>query len=191
MNSIKLACIACIALAPLGAQELKLPASLERLAAKASEVVDVTMDANLLQLASRFLSDKNKDDAQVKKLIGGLKGIYVRSFEFEKTGEYQDSDVEPLRTQLRAPAWSRIVGVRSRKSGENSEVYLRTEGSKIGGLAILVTEPKELTIVSIEGSIDPDQLNELGGHFGIPKIEPDSKPKPDSQPKKDKPGKDE
>jgi hypothetical protein len=70
-------------------------------------------------------------------------------------------------------------------------VYLRTEGSKIGGLAILVTEPKELTIVSIEGSIDPDQLNELGGHFGIPKIEPDSKPKPDSQPKKDKPGKDE
>ena len=59
MNSIKLACIACIALAPLGAQELKLPASLERLAAKASEVVDVTMDANLLQLASRFLSDKN------------------------------------------------------------------------------------------------------------------------------------
>jgi hypothetical protein len=185
MNSIKLACIACIAIAPLGAQELKLPANLDRLAAKASEVVDVTMDANLLQLASRFLSDKNKDDAQVKKLIGGLKGIYVRSFEFEKTGEYQDSDVEPLRTQLRAPAWSRIVGVRSRKSGENSEVYLRTEGSKIGGLAILVTEPKELTIVSIEGSIDPDQLNELGGHFGIPKIEPDSKPK------KEKPGKDE
>ena len=45
---------------------------------------------------------------------------------------------------------------------------MKTENGKIGGLAILVTEPKELTIVSIEGSIDPDQLNELGGHFGIP-----------------------
>ena len=69
---MKIAVIAWIALAPLGAQEIKLPASLDRLAAKATEVVDVTMDANLLQLASRFLSDKNADDAKVKKLIGGL-----------------------------------------------------------------------------------------------------------------------
>lgn len=169
---IKLAALACIALAPLAAQDIKIPPSLDRLASKASDVVDVTMDSNLLQLASRFLSDKDSDDAKVKKLIAGLKGIYVRSYEFEKTGEYQESDVEPIRAQLRNPAWSRIVGVRSQKSGENSEVYVKTGNNKIGGLVILSTEPKQLTIVSIEGSIDPDQLNELGGHFGIPKVEP-------------------
>jgi Domain of unknown function (DUF4252) len=168
---IKIAFITCVALGPLGAQEVKLPASLDRLAAKATEVVDVTMDANLLQLASRFLSDKDADDAHIKKIIGGLKGIYVRSFEFEKPGNYQESDIEPVRTQLHTPAWSRIVGVRSVKSGDNSEVYLKTENGKIGGLVILVTEPKQLTIVSIEGTIDPDQLNELGGHFGIPKVD--------------------
>jgi hypothetical protein len=168
---IKIAFIACVAFGQLGAQEIKLPASLDRLAAKATEVVDVTMDANLLQLASRFLSDKDPDEAHVKKIIGGLKGIYVRSFEFEKPGEYQQSDIEPVRTQLHTPAWSRIVGVRSVKSGDNSEVYLKTENGKIGGLVILVTEPKQLTIVSIEGTIDPDQLNELGGHFGIPKVD--------------------
>lgn len=168
---IKLAALACIALAPLAAQDIKIPPSLDRLAAKASDVVDVTMDSNLLQLASRFLSNKDSDDAKVKKLISGLKGIYVRSYEFEKTGEYQESDVEPIRAQLRNPAWSRIVGVRSQKSGENSEVYVKTGNNKIGGLVIVSTEPKELTIVSIQGSIDPDQLNELGGHFGIPKVE--------------------
>jgi len=168
---IKIALITCIVFAPLGAQEIKLPPNLDRLAAKATEVVDVTMDANLLQLASRFLSDKDPDDAHVKKIVGGLKGIYVRSFEFEKPGEYQESDIDSVRTQLHTPAWSRIVGVRSLKSGENSEVYLKTENGKIGGLAILVTEPKQLTIVSIEGTIDPDQLNELGGHFGIPKVD--------------------
>jgi hypothetical protein len=168
---IKLAALACIALAPLAAQDIKIPPSLDRLASKASDVVDVTMDANLLQLASRFLSDKDSGDAQVKKLIAGLKGIYVRSYEFEKAGQYQESDVEPIRVQLRNPAWTRIVGVRSQKSGENSEVYVKTGNNKIGGLVILSTEPKELTIVSIEGSIDPDQLNELGGHFGIPKVE--------------------
>lgn len=168
---IKLAALACIALAPMAAQEIKIPPSLDRLASKASDVVDVTMDSNLLQLAGRFLSGKDSDDAKVKKLITGLKGIYVRSYEFQKTGEYQESDVEPIRAQLRSPAWSRIVGVRSQKSGENAEVYLKTANNKIGGLVILSTEPKELTIVSIEGTIDPDQLNELGGHFGIPKVE--------------------
>jgi hypothetical protein len=168
---IRIAFIVWIALAPLGAQEIKLTAKLDRLAAKATEVVDVTMDANLLQLASRFLSDKSADESNVKKLVAGLKGLYVKSFEFEKPGEYQDSDLDSLRAQLHAPAWSRIVGVRSRKSGENSEVYVKTEGGKIDGLAILVTEPKELTIVSIEGSIDPDQLSQLGGNFGIPKID--------------------
>jgi hypothetical protein len=169
--SVKIAFIAWVALGSLGAQEIKLPASLDRLAAKATEVVDVTMDSNLLQLASRFLSDKDTDDAKVKKMISGLKGIYVRSFEFAKAGEYQESDVEPLRAQLRSPAWSRIVGVRSQKSGDNAEVYVKTENGKIGGLLILATEPKELTIVSIEGAIDPDQLSELGGHFGIPKVD--------------------
>ena len=168
---IKIAFITCFALGSLGAQEIKLPPSLDRLAAKATEVVDVTMDANLLQLAGRFLSDKDPDDAKVKKMITGLKGIYVRSFEFAKAGEYQESDVEPLRAQLHAPTWSRIVGVRSQKSGDNAEVYVKTENGKIGGLAILATEPKELTIVSIEGTIDPDQLSELGGHFGIPKVD--------------------
>src|SRR6202451_2393555 len=117
--------LGCIAPAPLGAQELKLPPNLDRLAAKASEVVDVTLDANLIQLASRFLSDKDADDAKVKKLISGLKGIYVRSFEFDKAGVYQDSDVETVRSLLRTPAWSRIVGVHSQKSGENAEVYVK------------------------------------------------------------------
>jgi Domain of unknown function (DUF4252) len=163
--------VAALALAPLCAQEIKLPASLDRLASKATEVVDVTMDAHLLQLASRFLSDKSPDDANVKKLVSGLRGLYVKSFEFEKPGEYQSADIDSVRAQLRTPAWSRIVNVRSRKSGENSEVYVKTDNGKIGGLAIISTEPKELTIVSIEGSIDPDQLSDLGGHFGIPKID--------------------
>ena len=167
---MRLGLIAVCALLPLAAQEIKMPASFDRLAEKASDVVDVTMDASLLQLASKFLSDKG-DDAQVKKLVAGLKGIYVKSFEFDKPGMYDAADVESVRVQLRAPGWSRIVGVTSKKKGENSEVYIKTEGGKIAGLAIISAEPKELVIVSIVGTIDPEQLQELGGHFGVPKLD--------------------
>src|SRR3954453_18350471 len=114
-----------LSMLPVVAQDIKMPPALDRLAAKASEVVDVTMDAQMLQLAARFLSDKDADEAKAKQLVSGLKGIYVKSFEFEKAGEFQESDVESVRSQLRAPEWNRIVGVRSRKSGDNADVYIR------------------------------------------------------------------
>lgn len=170
---MRFAIVGLLYLLPLVAQDIKLPPAIEKLADKASEVVDVTMDQSMLQLAVRFLSDKDPDQAKVKRLVGGLKGIYVRSFEFENAGEYLPSDVESIRSQLRGPAWSRIVGVRSRKKGDNAEVYLRSDGSQITGLMIIATEPKELTIVSINGMIRPEDLQELGGHFGIPRMESD------------------
>lgn len=168
---MKFACLAFITLAPLAAQEFKIPASIDKLADRATEVVDVTMDSSLLQLASRFLSDKNVDEAKVKKLVAGLKGIYVKSFEFEKTGEYDEADVTALRAQLRAPTWSRIVGVRSKKNGDNADVFLASDGGQVTGLVVISAEPKELTIVSIVGQLKPEDLRDLGGNFGIPKME--------------------
>ena len=63
---MKLAYVAFAALLPVAAQEFKIPASLDKLADKATEVVDVTLDSAMLQLASRFLSDKDVDEARVK-----------------------------------------------------------------------------------------------------------------------------
>ena len=148
---------------------IKMPVNLDKLAARATESVDVTLDASMLELASKFLSKDDPDEAQVKKLVSKLKGVYVRSFEFDKEGQYSLSDLESVRRQLKAPIWSRIVGVKSLK-GENSEVYLQKDGSKIGGLVVIAAEPKELTIVHIDGPIDPEELSQLGGHMGIPNI---------------------
>jgi hypothetical protein len=36
---------------------------------------------------------------------------------------------------------------------------------------VIVAEPRELTIVSILGTINPDDLRDLGGHFGIPRMD--------------------
>jgi hypothetical protein len=148
---------------------IKMPVNLDKLAARATESVDVTLDASMLELASKFLSQGDPDQAQVKKLVSKLKGVYVRSFEFDKEGQYSLSDIEALRQQVKAPMSSKIVGVKSLK-GENSEVYLQKNGSQIGGLFVIAAEPKELTIVHIDGPIDPEELSQLGGHMGIPKI---------------------
>jgi Domain of unknown function (DUF4252) len=168
---MKYALVLFFAIGPLLAQDVKLPADIDKLAAKASEVVDVSLDGAMLRLAGRFLSNNDPDEAKVKSIVGGLKGIYVKSFEFEKEGEYSPSELDEIRRQLRGPGWSRMVGVMSKKGGDNAEIYMKLDNDHIGGLVILCAEPKELTVVNIVGNISLDDLSALGGHFGVPDID--------------------
>jgi len=154
------------------AQEAKLEIShLEKIAGKASETVEVTLDEKLLQLAAKFLNSDNPDEAKVKELLSGLKGVYVRVFEFDKPGEYTASDVDPLRSQLQSPGWTKIVGVRSKRDGHNVDVHIKYQGNNVMGLAIVAAEPKELTVINIVGPIDLEKLSQLEGQFGIPKLD--------------------
>lgn len=162
-------------LAPLAAQEIKLPPNF---AAQANESVDVSLDSNLLQLAAKFLSSSKPDEAEAKKLISGLKAIYVKTFEFDKAGQYNPADVDTVRAQFRGQGWSRMVGMQNKKAGENTEIFIQLgKDGKISALGVVSAEAKELTIVSIVGAIDPEQVSQLGGKFGIPKIELEKKKK--------------
>jgi hypothetical protein len=148
----------------------------DKLAARASDSVDLNLDGSLLRLAAKFLSNDDPDQAKVKNLVAGLKGIYVKTFEFKNAGEYSPADVDAFRAQL-GPDWQRIVGVHSKEEGEDVDVYIKPEAKGIGGLAIIAAEPKELTLVNIVGPIDLDSLSDLGGHFGIPEVEVEKKKK--------------
>jgi Domain of unknown function (DUF4252) len=165
------------------AQDINMPGiNLNRLAQHASESVNVTLDGPLLQLASGFLSKDDPDEAKVKKVVSKLKGVYVHSFEFEKEGEYSISDVQSIREQLRMPVWSKIVSVTGKT--DNTEIYVKKDGDQIGGLVVIDAEPKELTLVHIDGPINPEELSDLGGHMGIPKLGAVKPGKPSAQSKK-------
>jgi hypothetical protein len=173
---IGLTLAACLAVTCFAADEIKFPVSFGRLAERASNSVDVTLDSSMLQFAGGFLSKEDGDEAQVKKLITKLKGVFVRSFEFDKDGQYSMADVEMVRAQLKGPEWNRIVSEKSTKKGENTEIFVKKNGESIAGLFVITTEPRELTVVFIDGPINPQELSELGGHMGIPKLDkPDSK----------------
>ena len=73
---------------------------LDRLFPKAVETVDVRIDGALLLMASKFLRSDKADEAAVKEIVQALKGVYVKGVEFDKEGEYSESDVEAVRRQL-------------------------------------------------------------------------------------------
>jgi hypothetical protein len=166
-----IAVIAGCAAAQLPAQLLQLRITgLDALAAKAKESTDITLDSNLLKMAGGFLAGAGKDskDGQaITQLLSGLKAITVRSFEFREPGQYRMEDLEQIRAQLRSPGWSKIVS--SQSKNELSEIYTRMEQGKVAGFAIINAEPKELTVVAIEGSIDLNDLSKLKA-LGVPSI---------------------
>jgi hypothetical protein len=171
---VKLAALAVLlmlgATATAMAQNPRIQTSqLDGLAAKASETVDVNIDESLMALTAKFLSSKDDDERKVKEIVSGLKGIYVKSFEFENEGQYTDVDLESIRSQLRNPAWSRIINARSKKDG-SIEVYLMHTGEQISGLAVLATELKEFTVINIVGPVNLEKLTQLEGEFGIPEL---------------------
>jgi Domain of unknown function (DUF4252) len=144
------------------AQSFQIPDRIEQLAPKARESVNITLDGPLLQLASQFMG---ANEQQIKQLVSNLKAIHVRTFEFDREGQFSDADVESVRAQLRT-GWSRIID--TREQGEHVEMYVKRDKEQLGGLVIISAERRELSIVHIDGPIDLRQLSLLGGHLGIP-----------------------
>lgn len=170
-NRILMFVLAAAALAvPVVAQNSELPAPppIEReLAARASNVTEVTLGKNMLAFASKFMNGKGKDEDSTRQLIQGLDGIYVREYEFDKEGQYSPEDIEQLRKYFETSEWSPIVRERERKSGETTDVMVKLVNGESHGMFILTAEPKELTIVLILGPIRMDELGALKGLGGL------------------------
>jgi len=155
---------------PALAQNPQLPAPppIEKeLAARASNVTEVTLGKNMLAFAAKVMNGKDKDEASTRQLIEGLQGIYVREYEFDKEGQFSASDVEQLRKYFETSEWSPIVHERDRKNNESTDVMVKLVNGETHGMFILTVEPKELTIVLILGPINMDELGELRGVAGL------------------------
>ncbi len=150
---------------------------LARLEDKASEVVDVTIDRRTLRLALKYFSNsKDPDEIKIRDLVAGIEGIYVKVYQFENEKEYAVSDFETIHTQLKAPGWIRLAGVRSKKKdATNVEVSMMTDDDdNLLGLTIIAAEPKQIAVVNIVGTFDPARIRELSGKFkGLPDLDLD------------------
>jgi hypothetical protein len=143
------------------------PVTLEKqLAERAANYTEVTLDRKMLDFASHFMNDK--DDAEGKRIVEKLNGVYVRSYEFEKPGQYTAADLEAVRKQFDTPEWTTLVKTRSKDATDDADIYMKLVNGEVQGMFILNAEPKELNFVFISGPIRPEDLQDLSGNFGIP-----------------------
>ena len=147
---------------------LPAPSPIEKdLAARASNVTEVTLGKNMLAFAAKIMNGKDDDDAEARRLIEGLEGIYVREYEFDKEGQFSADEVDQLRKYFETSEWTPIVKERERKNSSSTDVMVKLVNGESQGMFILEAEPKELTIVLILGPIHLDDLGKLRGLSGL------------------------
>ncbi|MFV0389488.1 MAG: DUF4252 domain-containing protein [Pyrinomonadaceae bacterium] len=160
------------------AQDAKLNLdSFNNLEAKASDTVEVNLDGKILETAKRVLFKIDDKDAKtVGEVIKGLQGVYVRAYSFEKDNEFSDSQVEAVRSQLEGEGWQRLARVRSKKENQKVDVLVMYAGENITGLAVLVSEKRQIVVVNVVGEIDLETLMALGGKMNIPELTTEEAP---------------
>jgi hypothetical protein len=167
-----LAIVACLAVFHPGivfAADLRIP-DFDSLRDKASDSVVISLDENLLGLAGRYLDSSKPEDAKAKSVIQGLKSIQVRSFKFEKAYPVPAAEIAGLRAQLNSPPWHQAIKTHSESDHSDVDLFIGGDGDQARGLVLIVTEPREFTVVCILGVIDLAKLQDLEGHLGVPKL---------------------
>ena len=147
--------------APRGHLEL---ASSTHLAARASDSTDITLPGYLFKM----LGAGANDDPAAQQVLTRLDSIRIRSYTFDTDHAYTDEDVAPLRRQLLAEHWSPLVRTRDHQQGEQADVYICMDERSACGLAIVVTAPKEFTVVNLVGQIPLEQVETLSREWRRP-----------------------
>ena len=144
----------------------------DKLAAKAVETTDLNLEPSTLEMAAKFLG--NEGDEEARQLVRNLKGVFIKSFTFDKEGQYSEADVNAIRSQLKSPEWSKMLETVGKK--ETTGIYIKSDG-----IVIFAAEPKEFTVIQIVGPSDLAALGALGGKLGIPKMNFGPKPNTDTK----------
>jgi hypothetical protein len=129
--------------APEGAQNsAALPkddlfAGTEVFAKGASDITEITMDPNSLDLVG------GPDEHRARNMVLNV----VRTYQYDKPGMYNMADVDAIRNKLNTGDWHCSVHVRDLKNGSGSDVCNKHRTDGMRETAIIEVEPKQLTFI--------------------------------------------
>ena len=148
-----------------------LPRGIDSLGSHASFHTDFTFNRQMLGLASDFYGDE-----QTQNIVGRLRSISVHIFRFPLPGLYNPAALTLLRSQYNARGWRHLVTARPNAQSPNpgsTDLWIRFAHSNVEGMVLLVSNPTNIDLIVINGTLSPLDLLHLRGHFGIPRFSGD------------------
>jgi hypothetical protein len=141
----------------VSAQQLDLK-SLDKLAEKAKGKTEINMDESMIKSTTTALNQKKGDEAIAKKTIEGLKGFYLRAYDFER-GAYKLEELKPLFDQLKEPNWKPIL--RNKESNEQTEIWMHMKNGEPDGMVLISAESNEVVVINGIGVTRLEDLTAL------------------------------
>lgn len=112
-------------------------AGTEVFAKGASDITEITMDPNSLDLVG------GPDEHRAHNMVLNV----VRTYQYDKPGMYNMADVDAIRNKLNTGDWHCSVHVRDLKNGSGSDVCNKHRTDGMRETAIIEVEPKQLTFI--------------------------------------------
>ncbi len=108
----------------------------------------------------------------------GLNAVTVQNYRYREPAFYVPEALQALRASYNAAGWKHLVeaNVSPREQASPikpiTDLWLHFRGAEIDDVAVLIRAPKQMNVIEISGMLRPLDLVRLGGHFGIPKVDP-------------------
>ena len=112
-------------------------AGTEKFAKGASDVTELTMDPQTLQMVG------GRDAHRAHRMVLNV----VHTYSYDKPGMYNIADVEEFRNKLNTGDWHCSVHTRDMKHGESTDICNKSRTDGMVETAIITVEPKELTFI--------------------------------------------
>lgn len=108
----------------------------------------------------------------------GLNAVTVQNTRYREPAFYVPEALQALRASYNAAGWKHLVeaNVSPREQASPvkpiTDLWLHFRGAEIDDVAVLIRGPRQMNLIEISGLLRPLDLMHLGGHFGIPKVDP-------------------
>ncbi len=160
--------LALVAALPLAAQTIDFK-MLDKLGEKAKESSVVNLGPEQLGLIAGV--NGGQGTKNLGEVVKVLKSVQVRSYEFDEKGLYDVEVVRAFRDKVTSSGnWVNIISTKE-KGGFTDILIQKGPDGKSAGFLIVAAEPREVSIVHIDGPLDLSSIGKLGGVLGIPELQ--------------------
>ena len=142
------------------------PEALANLTSQPSTQTSMTFDRDMLQ---SILGEQP---------TAALNSITIQNFRFQQPAFYVPEAMAALSADFNAAGWKHLVQANVSPRGSASpekpitDLWMHFRGAEIDHVTILLRAPKQMNLIQVSGLFRPMDLVHLGGHFGIPKVDP-------------------
>ena len=135
-------------------------------------------DRTALTIAQSVLA--SQDGMTQERAAAALTGIQVDRYSYQQPAFYTPEAMSALIDGYHAMGWKHLVNANQTPANTAqpkqmaTDLWLHFSGADIDGVTVLMRGAKDMNVIRISGDLRPLDLLHLGGHFGIPKVDPNA-----------------